>query len=241
MGKHLIEKVLPKYYKEIKMPAVQTAKTPTPDEIWAILEKVAKTQEETALQMKETDRRMKETDQRMKETDQRMKETDQRMKETDQRMKETDQRIDDYNKRFGDFTNRFGEVVEYMVAPNLCDKFEEFNYYFQRAVSNSRYKDHKNNINFQVDVMLENGDLAMLIEVKTKLETADVKDHIERLEKMRKYADLHGDERAFLGAVAGVVIEDTVKEYALRQGLFLIEPSGESFNITAPNNKPKEW
>ena len=31
------------------------------------------------------------------------------------------------------------------------------------------------------------------------------KDHIERLEKMRKYADLHGDKRVFLGAVAGVV------------------------------------
>jgi uncharacterized coiled-coil DUF342 family protein len=195
------------------MPAVQTAKTPTPDEIWAILERVAKTQEETALQMKETDRRMKETD----------------------------QRIDDYNKRFGEFTNRFGEVVEYMVAPNLCDKFEEFNYTFQRAVSNSRYKDHKNNISFQVDVMLENGDLAMLIEVKTKLETADVKDHIERLEKMRKYADLHGDKRTFLGSVAGVVIDATAKEYALTEGLFIIEPSGESFNIIQPKTKPKEW
>jgi hypothetical protein len=89
--------------------------------------------------------------------------------------------------------------------------------------------------------MLENGDLAMLIEVKTKLETADVKDHIDRLEKMRKYADLHGDKRTFLGAVAGVVIDATAKEYALTEGLFIIEPSGESFNITQPKNKPKEW
>jgi len=46
----------------------------------------------------------------------------------------------------------------------------------------------------------------------------DVKEHIKRLEKMRKYADLHRDKRAFLGAVAGAVMTDNVKEYVLKQG-----------------------
>jgi len=81
----------------------------------------------------------------------------------------------------------------------------------------------------------------MLVEVKTKLTTEDVKEHIERLEKMRAYADSHGDKRAFLGAVAGVVMTDNVKKYALDQGFYVIEPSGETFNITPPNGKPKEW
>jgi hypothetical protein len=58
---------------------------------------------------------------------------------------------------------------------------------------------------------------------------------------MRKYADLHGDKRSFLGAVAGVVMADNVKEYALARGLFVVEPSGESFYITPPKDKPKEW
>ena len=58
---------------------------------------------------------------------------------------------------------------------------------------------------------------------------------------MRRYADLHGDKRTFLGAVAGVVIADNVKEYALKQGFFVVEPSGETFNIIQPDNKPKEW
>ena len=71
--------------------------------------------------------------------------------------------------------------------------------------------------------------------------TEDVTDHIERLEKMRKCADLHGDKRTFLGAVAGVVVTDEVRDYALNQGFYLIEPSGESFDITPPNGNPKEW
>ena len=65
--------------------------------------------------------------------------------------------------------------------------------------------------------------------------------HIERLEKMRKYADLHGDKRTFLGAVAGVVVADEAREYALNHGLYLIEPAGADLTITSPNGKPKEW
>jgi len=91
----------------------------------------------------------------------------------------------------------------------------------------------------------------MLAEVKTTPTTEDVKDHVKRLAKMRKYADLHGDsglksERIFLGAVAGVVITDNVRKYILKQGFFVIEPSrgepsplcgsvectGETFTIT---------
>jgi len=81
----------------------------------------------------------------------------------------------------------------------------------------------------------------MLVEVKTKLTTEDVKEHVERLENMRAYADLHGDKRIFLGAVAGVVMTPHVKKYALGRGFYVIEPSGETFNITPPSGKPKEW
>jgi len=149
--------------------------------------------------------------------------------------------MDEYNKRFGDFHNRFGEIVEYMVAPNLLDKFWEIGLKFHQANPNAVFSDDNKVILFEVDVLLQNGDKAMLVEVKTKLTTEDVKEHIKRLEKMRNYADLHGDKRTFLGAVAGVVMTSNVKKYALAQGFYVIEPSGETFNIIPPSGKPKEW
>ncbi|MDR0290249.1 MAG: hypothetical protein LBI06_04870, partial [Treponema sp.] len=106
---------------------------------------------------------------------------------------------------------------------------------------NSDVSDRVNDIFLEIDIKLENGDKAMLVEAKTKPSTEDVQEHIERLEKMRKYADLHGDKRAFLGAVAGVVVTDNVKKYALKQGFFVIEPSGETFNIISPIGQPKEY
>jgi hypothetical protein len=44
-----------------------------------------------------------------------------------------------------------------------------------------------------------------------------------------------------LGAVAGVAMTSQVKKYALKQGFYVIEPSGETFNIISPSGKPKEW
>jgi len=191
----------------------QDATPPGPETIWAILRETAKRQEETARQMQETDRKMQETDRKMQETD----------------------------RRLGKLGIRMGEVVEYMVAPNLRDKFNELGFNFSQSNQNTIISDKDNKISFEIDVFLQNYSKAMLVEVKTKPTTKDVKDHIKRLDKMRVYADLHGDKRTFLGAVAGAVMTDNVKEYALKQGFFVIEPSGETFNIIPPNNKPKEW
>jgi hypothetical protein len=152
-----------------------------------------------------------------------------------------DRQVKEYNKRFGDFTNRYGEMVECLVAPNLLEKLCGIGYDFQEANRNTTITDKKHQIFLQIDVFLENGEKAMLVEVKSELETKDVKKHIERLEKMRRYADFRGDTRNFLGAVAGIVIHPEAKEYAIEQGFYVFEPSGETFNIILPEGEPKEW
>jgi hypothetical protein len=83
----------------------------------------------------------------------------------------------------------------------------------------------------------------MAVEIKTKPTIDDIHDHIERMEKLRAYADLHNDKRVYLGAVAGVVFNESEKTYTLKKGLYVIEPSGETFKITEPRDKyrPREW
>jgi len=170
-----------------------------------------------------------------------LQENAQGMKELKESQKETDRIVKENAKQIGKLGNRFGEMVEYMVVPNLREKFREFSLDFPQTNSGTVVSDYDNNIFLEIDVFLQNGDKAMLVEVKTKLITEDVKEHVKRLEKMRTYADLHGDKRTFLGAVAGVVVTPNVKKYALGQGFYVIEPSGETFYITPPNGKPKEW
>ena len=165
-----------------------------------------------------------------------------RLKETERILKEDSQRLkEELNIKIGALTNLFGDLTEAMVAPKICEKFEEIGLFFPRASRNIEFNDRVNGLSFEVDIMLEDGGKAMLIEVKTKLTMERINYHLNRLDEMRKYADLHGDKRTFLGAVAGIVVTDEIKKYALNQGLYFIEYAGETFYITPPNGEPKEW
>ncbi|GHV13729.1 hypothetical protein FACS189491_09080 [Spirochaetia bacterium] len=166
------------------------------------------------------------------------KETDRKMAENIREMKESAKRLD---QQLGKLGNRFGEIVEYMVAPNLIEKFSEIGLSFQETSNNKVILDKDGTFLFEVDILLENGDKALLVETKSKPSTEDVNDHVKRLIKMRARADLKGDKRKFLAAIAGVVMTDDVRNYALKQGFFVIEPSGETFTILQPQGQPMEW
>jgi hypothetical protein len=151
-------------------------------------------------------------------------------------MKETD-------KKVGELTNRFGRMVEHMVVPNLLAKFKDMGFTFEVATQNYKIADEKNNIFVEADVFLENGDKVMIVEIKATPAVEDITDHVRRMEKLRKRADLRRDTRKYLGAVAGVVVSDSVQNYALSNGFFVIVPSGDTFNIIKPEGKyqVREW
>jgi hypothetical protein len=216
------------------MGAVQTANSPSFESVWAVLDRVGERLDRVGERLDRVGERLDRVGKSQEETDRIVKENAKQQKETDRIVKENAVEI-------GKLSKRMGEVVEYMVAPNLREKFNELGYNFSQSSQRKDVIDKEHKISFEIDVYLENYSKAMLAEVKTTPTTEDVKDHIRRLEKMRKFADLHGDKRTFLGAVAGVVIKDNVRKYILKQGFFVIEPSGEGFNITSPKGKPKEW
>ncbi|MDR0563039.1 MAG: hypothetical protein LBG73_10175, partial [Spirochaetaceae bacterium] len=61
-----------------------------------------------------------------------------------------------------------------------------------------------------------------------------VKAHLERMKVLREYANRNGDKRVYLAGAAGAVIQENVKDYALSQGLYVIEMSGETVTVVPP-------
>jgi len=96
----------------------------------------------------------------------------------------------------------------------------------------------------EIDLYIEDGDVAILVEAKTTLKTEDVLEHIERLEKYRRCIDAAGsDSRRFIGAVAGAVVEENVAAFAQKHGMYVIAQSGKAFEIIpSPEGfVPKKW
>ena len=160
--------------------------------------------------------------------------------ETDGQMKETDRRLE---KKLSELGDRFGEMVEYMVMPNLLVKFKELGFIFTRANPRSVFRDKNLNVIAEVDIFLENGDKVMIVEVKSKPTSADVRNHIKRMGIIRTHADLHNDKRKYFGTIAGMIMGGNVKQFAFKNGFYVAEPSGETFNIIVPGGgyAPKEW
>jgi hypothetical protein len=133
-------------------------------------------------------------------------------------------------------------MVEYMVLPNLVSKFKELGFTFTKA-NRTEIADQEHSLFMEIDALLENGDKVMAVEIKTKPNDKDIRDHIKRMEKLRIYADLHNDQRVYLGAIAGVVFSGSNRIHALKKGMYVIEPSGETFKITEPQGDyhPHEW
>jgi hypothetical protein len=141
----------------------------------------------------------------------------------------------------GDLGNKFGDEAEYTMLPGLPEKFKQFGFDFGVISRNRKINNDEHDIHAEIDAFLENGTQAMAVEVKAKLQNSDVDDHIKRMEKIRKYADIYGDKREFFGALAATVANDKSKKYALENGFYVIEPSGEDVKVIKPSSDPRVW
>ncbi|MDR1949310.1 MAG: hypothetical protein LBQ38_07960 [Spirochaetaceae bacterium] len=215
----------------------------------------ALTFEDVWVMFQETDRKFQETDRKFQETDKKMQETDRQLKETGRQLQETDRMIKEMSREAkeawaeasraaGKLSNKLGIVVEHLVLTNILEKFNALGYGFTKATMNVLIEDKKRKIFTEVDAMLENGEYVLAIEVKTHLQVKDVNEHLKRMDKLRRQADgrRYPPSQKFLGAVAGAIAADNVKEYALRKGLYVIKQSGDTVTIENPAGfKPREW
>jgi hypothetical protein len=159
------------------------------------------------------------------------------IRETQQAHKETEKAIRETQKNIGGLNNTLGSIAEHLLTPGLPQKFKTIGYHFNRIAT---YK-FAEGVYAQIDGMLENGEQAVAVEVKTTLRQVDIDDHLKRMEKIRKYADEHNDKREFMGAMAATITDKATREYALKEGLFVIEPSGEDVKVTKPDGEVRVW
>jgi small-conductance mechanosensitive channel len=194
----------------------------------------------------ETDKRFKEVAERFKETERQMKEnaaeTDKRFKEVAERFKQTEKMIKENGRQLGDVHNRLGELVEHIVLPNILEKVKPLGYGFEYVRKRYEFTDKNFRVIAEADILLINGEYLMVIEVKTVLKTKDIDGHLKRLESIRREACPPYESRKFIGCVAGAVVDEAVKRYAHKKGLYVLEQAGDTLKLEVPEGfKPVIW
>jgi predicted AAA+ superfamily ATPase len=180
-----------------------------------------------------------------RETDRKFQETREQMKETDRKIHESAEQLKQTQREVGKLGSKIGDIIENMVRGKILKKFQALGYDVTGCSPNKFFEMDESGATGEVDLLLDDGPVGILIEVKTTLRTDDIRDHIERIKKYRRYIDRRGVDRKqhFIGAVAGAVVSDEVPQFAQSQGMYVIVQSGEAVEIVTPPEGfvAKEW
>ena len=129
--------------------------------------------------------------------------------------------------------------MENLVAPAVLRLFQErgipVNRSFQRA------KGAEGGRHLEIDILALNHDVAIAVEVKSRLTQRNLRQFIKNLESFKAIFPEYAD-RTLYGAVAAIEVDKDIDLYTYKQGLFLIEQSGDSVKISnAENFTPRAW
>jgi ElaB/YqjD/DUF883 family membrane-anchored ribosome-binding protein len=205
------------------------------EEIWAIIQ-------ETNEWRKETEKLMKENAEQIKEINEWRKETEKLMKENAERFKETEKLINETGRQLGDVHNRLGKLVEHIILPNILEKVKPLGYKFKQIHKRYVFTDKNYRVIAEADILLINSEYLMIIEVKTVLKAKDIDSHLKRLERIRRNACPPDDSHKFIGCMAGAIVDESVKKYAHKKGLYVLEQSGDTLKLDVPEGfNPKIW
>jgi len=131
------------------------------------------------------------------------------------------------NESFGGISQRLGKLTELVVVPKIRFDMNAHGHSFDCAEVNKLIRGvvggRKEDI-AEVDMLLCGSAEAMAVEIKTRLKESLVKDHIDRLQDLREHeedADIKG--KKLFGAVVGIVVDDSARELAKKNGLYVVE------------------
>ena len=158
---------------------------------------------------------------------------------TDQQIEKLTAQVAQTNKQVGGLTSRWGEFVENLIKPAAARLFQQQGIDVHLTALRVTGQDEQGSI--EIDILVENTTEVVAIEVKSHLEVRDVKRFLRTLERFKKAFPKHKNDKLY-GAVAGIKIDERVNEYAIQEGLFLIQPAGDSVVIANSHEfKPRAW
>ncbi|MDR0705413.1 MAG: hypothetical protein LBF88_10560 [Planctomycetaceae bacterium] len=208
------------------------------EKVWAGIQELGKKYD--AIFEREAKERQEREERETKESEKRRKEAEERMKKLEEEVNKTTLSVNRLSENMGGLSNRFGEMVEHLVAPNIAERFNELGYHFNKICNRVEFRENGQVIT-EVDLLLENEKTVAIIEIKSNPTTHDIKKHLKRMQIVRRDFERSGTIRKeLIGAVAGAIFSDEVKDLTLETGFYVIAQTGDTVKIDVPEHfKPR--
>ena len=159
--------------------------------------------------------------------------------EFDRRIAKTERIAAQANEAVNNLSSRWGKFVENLVAPAVLKLFQERGILVERTYQRMRAPRGKQNL--EIDIFAVNHDVAIVIEVKSRLTQDHVRKFIQTLEVFKTVFTEYAHHQLY-GAMAGIEIDGDVDKYAENQGLFILQQSGDSVCISTDRSfVPRTW
>ena len=185
---------------------------------------------------REEERSRQEKEERAKREEERATREAKQEEERKRERAEIDKRMDKLHELF---TGQWGKLVESLVEGELVRLFNERNIPVDGIAEIKEKTDPATGGDYQIDIIVTNGDCVVAVEVKTTLDTHDVDHFIAKMPRFTTaFREYHG--RKIIGAMAYLRANRGSHNYAAKRGLYSIRAVGNGATIiNRANLKPR--
>ena len=193
----------------------------------------------------EMNRRIADSDAKIaesrRETDAKIAASNAKSAEAEAGLRAVSERLEYWVGRYGD---RIGALIERILIPGIKPVMNKYGHNFTTISPNREYYRSKGKRLAEIDLLLENGDEAMAIEVKTHLRKDDVVKYLAKLELLRENESITRlSGLTLFGAMAGLRVDEGARDLVLESGLYLIEMVEDTkyVNVVEPPSGVRGW
>ena len=202
--------------------------------------------------IREGQKAARESREEMREFRESMREISESMRNSIQKVSDNIDKLSEENREFrkslrdasGRFDRKFGELWELMVVPNIKEKFNKLGFHFESVARDFEFDRPNTNGRTlaEADIILENGDSAIVVEVKDCFKEKYLTEHIVRMKKLKTLPRFAN--KKLYGAIAAGFVKAEFKQQAFKHGFYVLNrPDTMNVEIEPfPKGcKPRAW
>ena len=189
------------------------------------VEETSKEVEKTARQVEETSKEVEKTARQVEETSKEVKATTRQVEETSKEVKETTRAVKDLNKKVGGAGQVRGRITEEFFYKALCEERRIGALKFDEIYPNFEAK--RDGRRTEYDLLLTNGELVAVVEVKHNLRCDDVEDMRKIRAPHARYYLRRFSDKKMLFVMAYMTADTQAVSLAHECGYATLSPDGQ--------------